>query len=76
MDYPKDNEILTQMRAIRAKCLDCMCYQPGEVDKCPITVCTLYPYRFGKTPTGYKKVKDITLFIKRIQEGGDGPFIK
>lgn len=43
-------EILTPVKAIRAKCLDCMCGQANEVRLCPSTDCSLYPYRFGKNP--------------------------
>ena len=43
-------QILTPIKAIRAKCLDCMCGQAGEVRLCPIEDCALYPYRFGKNP--------------------------
>lgn len=43
-------KVLTPMKAIRAKCLDCCCGNPYEVTKCPITDCTLYPYRDGHNP--------------------------
>lgn len=72
---PEDNEILTQMKAIRAKCLDCMGYQPSEVEKCPSTACTLYPYRFGKTPKGFKKTHSTEPFLERIRMGMGGPLI-
>ena len=29
-------KVLTPMKAIRAKCLDCSCYQPKEVRLCPV----------------------------------------
>ena len=41
---------LTPLKAIRAKCLDCVCGQANEVKLCPCTDCNLYPYRFGKNP--------------------------
>jgi len=66
------NEILSQMRAMRAKCLDCACYSSMEVDNCPSTACTLYPYRFGKTPKGFKKIKNIEPFLRRIEQGREG----
>jgi len=31
--------------AITAKCLDCMCWQQPEVNKCDIVTCPLHPYR-------------------------------
>ncbi len=75
MEEIKINEILTQMKAIRANCLDCMCYQPGEVAKCSHTECALYPYRFGVSPKGFKKVVQIEPFLRRIEKGGEGPRI-
>jgi hypothetical protein len=38
------------LQAIRQKCLDCSCQQPGEVRECPVTTCDLWPYRFGRDP--------------------------
>lgn len=43
-------DILTPIKAIRAKCLDCMCNQATEVRLCPMTDCSLYPYRMGHNP--------------------------
>lgn len=43
-------EILTPIKAIRAKCLDCCCGQAIEVRLCPVTDCTLHPYRMGHRP--------------------------
>lgn len=42
--------IKSPLRAIRAKCLDCCCYQPNEVKLCPCKDCSLYPFRLGKNP--------------------------
>jgi hypothetical protein len=39
------------LKTIRAKCLDCSCYQPSEVAHCPCTACDLWPFRFGRDPT-------------------------
>ena len=36
--------------AIRAKCLDCSCYQPSEVRECPVTTCSLWRFRMGRDP--------------------------
>lgn len=44
------NETLTPIKAIRAKCLDCVCYQVREVRLCPCTDCSLWPYRMGHRP--------------------------
>ena len=45
-----DTRILTPIKAIRAKCMDCMCDSHVEIKLCPITDCSLYPYRFGTNP--------------------------
>lgn len=41
---------MTPQKAIRLKCLDCMCDQASEVKQCPSVSCPLYPFRFGKNP--------------------------
>lgn len=41
---------LTPLRAIREKCVDCMCGSFYEVKLCPSTDCPLYEFRFGKNP--------------------------
>lgn len=46
----EETKILTPMKAIRAKCLDCMCGQATEVRLCPVTDCSLYSYRMGHNP--------------------------
>ena len=43
---------LTPLKAIREKCLDCVCWSPKEVKLCPDTYCVNYPFRFGKYPEG------------------------
>lgn len=47
--------LYTPMRAIRRKCLDCVCGSAKEVELCAIEDCSLYPYRFGKRPTTIRK---------------------
>ena len=42
--------MLSPLKAIRAKCLDCMCDQPQEVRLCPCESCPLWPYRMGHNP--------------------------
>lgn len=54
-------EILTPIKAIRAYCIECSGGQKKEVKECPITKCTLYPYRMGKRPK-----KDICIDIVKI----------
>ena len=31
--------------AINSKCLDCACWQRGEIADCLVTTCPLYPHR-------------------------------
>ena len=38
------------LKAVRARCLDCSVHQPGEVARCPVTTCALWPFRFGRDP--------------------------
>lgn len=44
------NKPLTPIKAIRQKCLDCVCFQAAEVRRCPSISCPLYPYRMGHRP--------------------------
>ena len=46
----EDAKILTPLRAIRAKCLDCSAGSAKEVRECVMLDCPLYPYRLGKSP--------------------------
>lgn len=38
------------LKIIRQKCLDCVCFQPKEVELCPSKQCALWPFRFAKDP--------------------------
>ena len=38
------------IKAIRAKCLDCVGDQPSEVRKCTACGCPLWPFRMGRNP--------------------------
>jgi hypothetical protein len=42
---------LTPLSAIRAFCLECVCWSRGEVKKCTDPLCPLYPFRSGKNPS-------------------------
>ena len=33
--------VLTPIKAIRAKCMDCTCNQPKEIRECRITLCAV-----------------------------------
>jgi hypothetical protein len=44
-------KLLTPIKAIRVKCLDCSNGQYSEVRECSIKDCHLWLYRMGKRPT-------------------------
>lgn len=46
----KEDEVVTPMKSIRKKCLECSNYQPKEVRECYIVDCPLFSLRFGKNP--------------------------
>ena len=46
---------LTPVKAIRAKCLDCMGGSSKEVKRCNIPDCSLFSYRLGKRPKPSKR---------------------
>lgn len=43
-------QVVTPMRAIRLKCIDCSGGQPKEIRLCMVRTCALWPYRMGKRP--------------------------
>ena len=47
----------TRARAIRAKCLDCCCWQSAEVRQCTAKNCPLYPFRMGRVAAAQKLEK-------------------
>ena len=49
-------KLLTPVRAIRERCMDCCCWQWAEVQRCPAKDCPLHGYRLGHRPqkTFYK----------------------
>jgi len=49
---------ITQMKAIRLKCLDCA-GSFTEVKNCPFEDCPLFKGRFGKRPKGFRTLKAI-----------------
>ena len=51
-------EGLNPLKAIREKCLDCMCGSPVEVKRCVCDDCPLFPFRFGKNP--FRKKRELT----------------
>lgn len=52
-----EEKILTPIKSIRAKCLNCSCGSSNEVSLCVIEDCPLFPYRFGKNPNRKGNVK-------------------
>ena len=54
MTNMKNGKRITPLQAIRLKCLDCSCYQPGEIKHCQVNNCPLYLFRFRKNQTGFK----------------------
>jgi hypothetical protein len=42
---------LTPITAIRAHCLECVCWSSDEVKKCTDKRCPLYVFRLGKNPS-------------------------
>lgn len=55
-------ERLSRAKAIRAKCLDCCCYQVNEVKLCPCKDCPLWCYRLGyEVDENGEKVKSRSL---------------
>lgn len=50
--------MLTPMKSIRAKCLDCMGGNAAEVRRCPSEGCPLYPYRMGHNPNARRELSD------------------
>lgn len=53
-------EILTPIKSIRAKCIDCCNGQRYEVKLCAIRECPLYAYRFGRRPRKDDDTQSIT----------------
>jgi hypothetical protein len=45
-----DDEPMSPMQAIRAKCLDCCAGSSDEVRKCVAMTCPSWPFRTGKNP--------------------------
>ena len=44
------DKVLTPIKSIRQKCLDCCCGQKQEVKLCTLKDCPLYAYRLGRRP--------------------------
>ena len=51
------------LKAIREKCLDCCCANAGEVRKCVVVDCALWPFRMGANP--FRKKPELSIEQKR-----------
>jgi len=49
-DNKYQGELLTPVKAIRSRCIDCSGFILSEVRRCFLPECSLYPYRMGKNP--------------------------
>jgi hypothetical protein len=65
--------------AVKLKCLDCACWQPGEVEKCVAKECPLWLYRpYGVTKSSRRATavqtpgKNRGVFKKRTPDGPVG----
>ena len=59
-------KVLTPIKAMRAKCIDCCCGQLKAVRLCPSTTCWLWPYRMGKRPP--RESSTVTAIVSEAQE--------
>lgn len=50
MEYDKRGAVLTPIKSIRAKCIECSGGNVAEVRRCHLKDCALWPYRMGKRP--------------------------
>lgn len=71
MECPETSRV-NPVKAIRLKCLDCSGGSSGEVEKCPITNCPLYPFRFGKNP--FRTKRELTeeqkeILLEKLKKG-------
>ena len=53
-----ENNMMTPMKAIKAKCLDCCCGDRSEVKDCTAKDCPLWAYRLGKNPNKTRTMTD------------------
>jgi hypothetical protein len=66
---------MSPLKAIRAKCLDCSCYQASEVRLCEAVKCPLWPFRAGKHPwwgEGEKTSQTLTDSEREMASESDG----
>jgi len=54
-DGDLQTKVLSPIRAIREKCLNCCNWSSAEVERCEAQDCPLYPFRLGADPGRRKK---------------------
>ena len=67
---------MTPLKAIRAKCLDCCRSQAAEVRQCPVTDCSLWPFRFGKNPNLKGVVRGASARAAKVKQANRPSFAK
>ena len=60
---------MTPIKAIRLKCLDCMCGSSYEVKLCPCKDCSLYRFRLGHNPNIKRKNDNADLPGNAVPDG-------
>ena len=73
-DQPITDDNYTRARAIRAKCMDCCCWQSAEIRQCTAKKCPLYPYRMGSVAAAQKleKSERSPVLDARNEHDGEG----
>ena len=59
-------KILTPLKAIRSKCMECFCGQAKAIKLCNLSECPLFPYRMGKRPKVDKDIDEGDIEEKNI----------
>jgi len=67
--------ILRPLKAVRAKCLDCVCDQMAEVRVCPSKTCPLWLFRMGHRPDPME-VKEATAALEKAHGRKDSEVTK
>ena len=62
------------LKTIHQKCMDCSAYQPKEIQLCPSTDCSLWPFLMGKDP--FKTSRPLSEAQKAALAAGRKPFEK
>ena len=74
----QNEKVISPVRAIRQKCLDCSNGSANEVKACPVERCPLYAFRFGKNPYRQPRAlteaqkKELTSRLREATNGKEG----